>query len=258
VSAGPGGGRGRAGTGGGPGRGGSRRADSWAEAGASAGPPPPWAVAGDEGETAVGAVDEADGEPQVRLGGESDARRIALDALSRAARTRGQLEALLQRKDVAPEAADAVLDRFEELGLIDDAGYAQAFVESRHRVRGQGGRALTAELRRRGVADEVVAEAVGALDPDVEFETACRLARSRHDRMSGLAPEVRVRRLAGFLARKGYSGAVVARAVRHAIDTARDQAAADETAADETAADEAAAALDGFAADEAATAYESD
>jgi regulatory protein len=148
-----------------------------------------------------------------------------LDALSRAARTRGQLEALLQRKGIAPEAATAVLDRFEELGLINDVGYAEAFVESRHRVRGQGGRALSAELRRRGVADEVVADAVGALDPDLEFETACRLARSRFDRMSRLEPEVKVRRLAGFLARKGYSGAIVARAVRQTVDAAAAQAA---------------------------------
>ena len=173
--------------------------------------------------------------PRAGADGESAARRIALDALSRSARTRGQLETLLQRKGIEAEAAGTVLDRFEELGLIDDVGYAEAFVESRHRVRGQGGRALSAELRRRGVADEVVAEAVGALDPKMEFETACRLACSRISRMSGLAPEAKVRRLAGFLARKGYSGAIVARAVRHAVDAA---------------AAEAAEALDGVEADE--------
>jgi len=157
--------------------------------------------------------------------GESAARRIASDALSRAARTRGQLEILLERKGIEAEAAGTVLDRFEELGLIDDVGYAEAFVESRHRVRGQGGRALSAELRRRGVADDVVAEAVGALDPDLEFETACRIARSRFNRMSGLAADVKVRRLAGFLARKGYSGSIVARAVRQTVDEAAAEAA---------------------------------
>lgn len=159
------------------------------------------------------------------LGNESDARRIALDALSRAARTRGQLETLLEKKGVAPEAAGTVLDRFEELGLIDDVGYAEAFVESRHRIRGQGGRALSMELRRRGVADDVVADAVGALDPDREFETACRIARARYDRMPAVAPEVKVRRLAGFLARKGYSGSIVSRAVRHVVDEAAMEAA---------------------------------
>lgn len=152
-------------------------------------------------------------------GDEAAARRIALDALSRAARTRGQLEALLQRKGIAPEIAAVVLDRFEEVGLIDDRDYAEAFVESRHRVRGQGGRALSMELRRRGVANDVVAEAVGGLDPELEFETACRIALSRYERMPAVPTEVKVRRLAGFLARKGYSGTIVTRAVRYVVDS---------------------------------------
>lgn len=160
------------------------------------------------------------GGAQVDGGDESAARRIALDALSRAARTRGQLETLLQRKGIAPETAAPVLDRFEEIGLIDDRDFAETFVESRHRVRGQAGRALSMELRQRGVADDVIAEAVGGLDPEREFETACRIAQSRYERMSAVPPEVKVRRLVGFLARKGYSGAIVTRAVRHVVDTA--------------------------------------
>lgn len=165
-------------------------------------------------------------------GGEAAARRIALDALSRASRTRGQLEALLQRKGIAPEAVEIVLDRFEEVGLVNDADYAEAFVESRHRIRGQGGRALSAELRRRGVADDVVADAVGALDPEQEFETACRIARARYDRMPAVAAEVKLRRLAGFLARKGYSGTIVSRVVRQVVQ----DAAAEETDAADAAA----------------------
>lgn len=174
----------------------------------------------------------ADEASQSAGGGEAAARRIALDALSRAARTRGQLAALLQRKGIAPEAAEAVLDRFEEVGLIDDVGYSEAFVESRHRIRGQGGRALSAELRRRGVADDVVADAVGALDPEQEFETACRIARARYDRMPAVPAEVKLRRLAGFLARKGYSGAIVSRAVRHVIQEAAEEQEVAEAAAD--------------------------
>jgi regulatory protein len=137
-----------------------------------------------------------------------------LDSLSRSARTRGQLESLLERKGIAAEVAAGVLDRLEEVGLVDDVGYAEAFVESRHRVRGQGGRALTFELRRRGVADAVVAQAVAALDAEREYATARRLAQARIQRLAQLTPEVKARRLAGFLARKGYSGDVVARVVR--------------------------------------------
>lgn len=189
-------------------------------------------------EREAAAAEEREAEPRPAGRAEAEAHRIALDALSRAARTRGQLESLLHRKGVAPQAAGAVLDRFEEVGLVDDVGYAESFVESRHRVRGQGGRALSAELRRRGVADEVVADAVAALDPEREYETACRIARARYARMPSVPPEVKLRRLAGFLARKGYSGAIVSRAVRQVIQDAADE--------EREAAEAAAQALDAF------------
>lgn len=146
-----------------------------------------------------------------------------LDALSRSARTRGQLTELLERKGVPAEVGEAVLDRFAELGLVDDAAYAEAFTRSRHEHKGLGGRAIAFELRRRAVPDEVVQEAVSMLDADQEQETASRLARERQARMSSLPREVQARRLAGFLARKGYGGQIVGRAVREAL------AAADES-----------------------------
>jgi regulatory protein len=161
---------------------------------------------------------------------EERARGLVLDSLAGAARTRGQLEAMLERKGVDPELGAQVLDRFEEVGLIDDAGYAQAFVESRHEVRGQGRRALAYELRRRGVDDEAIAGALDAVDDEREFATACRLAGNRARRLQGLPPEVRVRRLAGFLARKGYSGDTVSRAVRQAVAEADAAMVAEEPA----------------------------
>jgi regulatory protein len=154
--------------------------------------------------------------------GEAAARQIALDALSRTAKTRGQLESLLGRKGVEQDAARTVLDRLEEVGLIDDEEYALTFVESRHRVQGKGSRALGSELRLRGVDDEIVGRALAGLDGEQEYATACRLASARYARMTGLPTQVAVRRLAGFLARKGYGGDVSARAVRHALETAED------------------------------------
>ena len=151
---------------------------------------------------------------------ESLARRLVLDALSRSARTRGQLSDLLARKGVPDEVGEVVLDRFAELGLIDDAAYAEAFTRSRHEHKGLGSRAIAFELRRRAVPDEVVQEAVSMLDADQEQETASRLARERQARMASLPREVQSRRLAGFLARKGYGGQVVGRAVREALAAA--------------------------------------
>ncbi|HWG26882.1 regulatory protein RecX [Actinospica sp.] len=158
---------------------------------------------------------------------EAYARGLVLDSLTRSARTRGQLAELLKRKEVAEEVAEAVLDRFTELGLIDDAAYAEAFTRSRHEHKGLGSRAIAFELRRRSVPDELVQEAVSVLDTEQEQLTASRLARERLARMSGLPREVQTRRLAGFLARKGYGGEVVGRAVREALANARAEAEED-------------------------------
>jgi regulatory protein len=148
---------------------------------------------------------------------EAYARGLVLDSLSRSARTRGQLAALLARKGVAEELAEAVLDHYAELGLVDDAAYAEAFTRSRHEHKGLGSRAIAFELRRRSVPDELVQEAVSVLDSEQEQATASRLAAQRQARLSGLPREVQARRLAGFLARKGYGGEVVGRAVREAL-----------------------------------------
>ena len=148
------------------------------------------------------------------------ARGLLLDSLSRSARTRGQLAEMLARKEVPEEVAEAALDRFTELGLVDDAAYAEAFTRSRHEHKGLGSRAIAFELRRRSVPDEVVQDAVSALDSEQEERTAFRLAGERQARMTGLPREVQARRLAGFLARKGYGGELVGRAVREALANA--------------------------------------
>lgn len=148
------------------------------------------------------------------------ARGLVLDALSRSARTRGQLADLLARKGVEPELAEEVLERYAELGLVDDAAYAEAFTRSRHEHKGLGSRAIAFELRRRSVPDQLVQEAVSVLDAETEQATASRLAVQRQARMAGLPREVQARRLAGFLARKGYGGEVVGRAVREALAAA--------------------------------------
>lgn len=158
---------------------------------------------------------------------EAYARGLVLDALGRSARTRGQLADMLARKEVPEEVAEPILDRFTELGLIDDAAYAEAFTRSRHEHKGLGSRAIAFELRRRSVPDELVQEAVSVLDTEQEQQTASRLARERQARMNNLPREVQARRLAGFLARKGYGGEVVGRAVREALENAKAHAEAE-------------------------------
>ena len=139
---------------------------------------------------------------------------------------------MLERKGVSEEVAEAALERFTELGLVDDAAYAEAFTRSRHEHKGLGSRAIAFELRRRSVPDELVQEAVSVLDTEQEERTAFRLAGERQARMRGLPREVQARRLAGFLARKGYGGEVVGRAVREALANAAAEEEAEAAAAD--------------------------
>jgi regulatory protein len=159
-----------------------------------------------------GAAEDDLGDP------ESVARVICLRALTGAAKTRQQLADLLARRGIPEGAADAVLDRFTEVGLIDDAAFARAWVGSRQSGRGLARRALRAELHAKGVDAEVAAEAVALVDDEDERDAARELVRRRLAGMSRLDRATATRRLIGMLARKGYSGGLAAAVVREALD----------------------------------------
>lgn len=151
---------------------------------------------------------------------EAVARSLCLRALTGAPKTRQQLADLLTRRGVPEPAAVAVLDRFGEVGLIDDAAFARAWVSSRQAGRGLARRALKAELRAKGVDPEVAAEAVEVVDDDDERATARLLVERRLRGMSRLDRTTATRRLIGMLARKGYGGGLAAGVVREALDRA--------------------------------------
>ncbi|WP_425458754.1 regulatory protein RecX [Actinomadura syzygii] len=150
-------------------------------------------------------------------GGEAAAREHCLRLLTSSPRTRAQLADALRRKSVPDDVAERVLDRLTAAGLIDDEAFAQAWVQSRHTGRGLAKRALAAELRRRGVADETVNDAVDALDPEQEEHTARALVNRKLRSTRGADPTKRMRRLVGMLARKGYSPALSYRLVKEAL-----------------------------------------
>ncbi|MFC7644128.1 recombination regulator RecX [Streptosporangium lutulentum] len=149
---------------------------------------------------------------------EAVARGICLRLLTMAPRTRAQLAEALRKREVPEEAAEAVLERFSEVGLIDDEAFAAAWVSSRHAGRGLARRALASELRHRGVDEEVVKEAVEQLDSDQEAETARRLVERKLSSTRGLERAVRTRRLASMLARKGYGPGLAFRVIREALE----------------------------------------
>ncbi len=148
---------------------------------------------------------------------EDTARLICLRLLGAAPRTRAQLAEALRRRGIPGGAASAVLGRLEDAGLIDDAAFARAWVESRHRGRGLARQALAAELARHGVADGQVREAVAELDPEAELATARSLAERRLAGMAGQRPRDQARRLVAMLGRKGYPAALAQQVVREVL-----------------------------------------
>jgi regulatory protein len=144
---------------------------------------------------------------------ESIARAIALRLLTAAPRSRAQLESALARRAVPPEVAERVLDRFTEVGLVDDTAYAQALVSSRHAERGLARRALAHELRAKGIDADVAQDALAGIDEADELAAARALVRRRAGTTADLDRGRRRRRLAAMLARKGYGPAVAIRVV---------------------------------------------
>ena len=149
---------------------------------------------------------------------EAVARTILLDQLTGRARSRSDLAAKLAQRNVPEEIAARLLDRFEEVGLVDDAAFARGWVEQRQSGRGLARRALAQELRRKGIDDEVAREALDEIDPEHEVEAARTLVRRKLRSVSDLDQQVAVRRLTGMLARKGYPPSVAFRVVREELD----------------------------------------
>lgn len=149
---------------------------------------------------------------------ETVARTIVLRKLSVHARTRAELEKALRAKDVPTEAATVVLDRMEELGLVDDPTFARDWVESRQQRRYLSKVALRRELTAKGVDRTEIESALEEVQSDDELSAARALAAKKVRSMGDLEPHVRHRRLAGMLARRGFNGSVVSRVLDETLN----------------------------------------
>jgi regulatory protein len=144
---------------------------------------------------------------------ETQAKNICLRLLADSARPRANLAQKLAQRGIGPATIERVLDRFTEVGLIDDQAYAEAYVRTKHQERSLSRRALTSELRRKGVDDSVVAAAAEQVDPEAEEAAALRLVTKRAPAASAAGPEAARRRLLALLDRRGYPAEVSIRVV---------------------------------------------
>lgn len=145
------------------------------------------------------------------------ARQIVLRQLAMAPRSRAELLQKLEQRDCPPEVATAVLDRMTEVGLIDDQAYAQMLVRSQQAGRGLARRGLARELHKKGIEDHLAQEALATISDEDERDRARALVDKKLRAMHGLGVQVQTRRLAGMLARKGYTSSVTFAVIRDAI-----------------------------------------
>ncbi|MFC9896269.1 recombination regulator RecX [Nocardia sp. NPDC127579] len=133
------------------------------------------------------------------------AKEACLRLLAVRARSRAELVQRLAAKGYTPEISDQALDRLAEVGLIDDAAFAEQWVHSRHTFSGKGKHALAQELRRKGVAHSDAAAALDAITTDDESVRATELVRRKLRTLPAtLDHDKRLRRLTAMLARRGY------------------------------------------------------
>ena len=145
------------------------------------------------------------------------ARALAISMLDRTQLSSADLRARLIAKEADPAVADAIVERYLEVGLLDDKSLAAMIARTRQIERGHAPRVIEAELRRKGFAEVDIESALEHMTVEVQLEAARALAESRWERMSGLNSDVRVRRLAAFLGRKGYPASMVFGLVRDLI-----------------------------------------
>ncbi|TWF94122.1 regulatory protein RecX [Saccharopolyspora dendranthemae] len=152
----------------------------------------------------------------------AQARDVVYRLLASRARSRLELRQALLRKEIDEDVADGVLQKFVDAGLVDDASFAEEWVNQRQRSQGLGRKALGFELRRKGIDEHLVESALSNVDSDAEAERARELVQRKLRSMNSLDRNAKMRRLVGMLARKGYSEGLAFRIVKEEIDHAGD------------------------------------
>jgi regulatory protein len=143
----------------------------------------------------------------------SEARNIVLNQLNFMPRSRKELETTLAKRHIEPDVAKSVLDRFEEIGTVDDVAFAELLIRSRCNTKRVSRSVLRQQLRQKGVDQEIIEDALMVITDDDELRMATELVERKARAMSRLEPEVRKRRLFGLLVRKGYNTSIALRVI---------------------------------------------
>ncbi|WP_323961320.1 regulatory protein RecX [Arthrobacter sp. JZ12] len=151
------------------------------------------------------------------------ARSIVLRQLSMAPRSRHQLHVKLLERGVPEEVAVQVLDRYEEVQLVDDAEFARMWVRSRAQTRSLARSAIKRELAEKGITGDLAEDALSQRTDEDERDAAEQLVRRKlrplADPSDPVERDKQVRRLVSMLARKGYGPSVSFAIVKDILDS---------------------------------------
>ena len=157
---------------------------------------------------------------------QEDAAQVALDSalgyLACRPRSERELRQNLVRKGITPERVEQVVARLKELSLLDDAAFAQFWVENRDRFSPRGALALRSELFGKGVERETIDEAI-AQGADEEGR-ARAVAEKKLPRLRGLDYRTYYGKLVALLARRGFSYEVASHVARDLWQDGGDEA----------------------------------
>jgi regulatory protein len=139
------------------------------------------------------------------------ALQLAYRAVGQRDRTVAELRTLLERKRVEPESIAAAVAELRQAGLVDDARYARRFAEDKRELESWGAERIARELKRRGIAPDLIEAVVADRSREAELDTALLLLQRRVPPPADDRERDRAWRL---LIRRGYEAELAYEAVR--------------------------------------------
>lgn len=146
------------------------------------------------------------------------AREIAIRLLTHSPRSAAQLREGLTSREVEPHIVEEIIERYREVGLLDDTELAATIARTRHRERGKSRRVVRQELQRKGFEEHDIEAALEQISDQDEHEVARELAFKRWSQLEGVDRDKRVRRVVSMLGRRGYSPSLAFVLVRECED----------------------------------------
>ncbi|MBT5876802.1 MAG: regulatory protein RecX [Candidatus Latescibacteria bacterium] len=146
------------------------------------------------------------------------ARGAAIRLLNTRMRSRAELYQRLLKKDFQADTVERVLDGLTGAGLVNDERFARAWVNDRLRLRPSGLILLRRELKKRGIAESIIAQILSEHNEDDEIERAWLLLSRRRAQFEGLDYQTSRRRMSGYLARRGFNGHTMYTVVSRLLD----------------------------------------